>query len=119
MSVLGIAQVQTGLAAFLVLASARSGDLRTRLTRMGVVTLIGGAFGLLGYLSAGTAWQAALVLGVVSYLTGLAYGYGAAAGKAGFYLLGGRWPSRSGPPKASTLKQALPRSWSAASWRWP
>lgn len=86
-SVLGIAQVQTGLAAFLVLASARSGDLRTRLTRMGVVTLIGGAFGLLGYLSAGTAWQAALVLGVVSYLTGLAYGYGASAGKAGFYLL--------------------------------
>ena len=86
-SVLGIGLVQTGLAAFLVLASARSGDLRTRLIRMGVVTLIGGAFGLLGYLSADMAWQAAVVLGVVAYLTGLAYGYGPAAGKAGFYLL--------------------------------
>src|SRR5262245_47893430 len=86
-AVLGIGLVQTGLAAFLVLASARSGDLRTRWTRMGVVTLVGGAFGLLGYLSAGAAWQAAVVLGVVAYLTGLAYGYGPAAGKAGFFLL--------------------------------
>ena len=86
-SVLGIAQVQTGLAAFLVLASARSGDVRTRLTRMAVVTLIGGAFGFLGYLSADAAWQAAIVLGAVAYLTGLAYGYGPAAGKAGFFLL--------------------------------
>ena len=86
-SVLGIGLVQTGLAAFLVLASARSGDLRTRLTRMGVVTVVGGAFGFLGYLSADTAWQAAVVLGVVAYLTGLAYGYGSAAGSAGFFLL--------------------------------
>jgi len=54
---------------------------------MAVVTLIGGAFGFLGYLSADTAWQAAIVLGVVAYLTGLAYGYGPAAGGAGFYLL--------------------------------
>ena len=84
---LGIGLVQTGLAAFLVLASARTGDPRTRLTRMAVVTLIGGAFGFLGYLSADTAWQAAVVLGVVSYLTGLAYGYGSAAGSAGFFLL--------------------------------
>jgi Fusaric acid resistance protein-like len=86
-SVLGIGLVQTGLAAFLVLASARSGDLRTRLTRMGVVTIVGGAFGFLGYLSADTALQAAVVLGVVAYLTGLAYGYGSAAGSAGFFLL--------------------------------
>jgi fusaric acid resistance family protein len=86
-TVLGVGLVQTGLAAFLVLASARSGDPRTRLTRMGIVTLIGGAFGFLGYLSADTAWQAAVVLGVVAYLTGLAYGYGSAAGSAGFFLL--------------------------------
>jgi len=86
-AVLGIGLVQTGLAAFLVLASARSGSLRTRWTRMGLVTLIGGAFGFLGYVSAGSAWQAAAVLGVVAYLTGLAYGYGPAAGKAGFFLL--------------------------------
>jgi len=85
--VLGLSRVQTGLAAFLVLATARSGDPRTRLIRMAVVTLIGGAFGFLGYLSADTAWQAAIVLGVVAYLTGLAYGYGPAAGGAGFYLL--------------------------------
>ena len=44
---LGIGLVQTGLAAFLVLAAGRSGELRTRLTHMGVVTIIGGAFGLL------------------------------------------------------------------------
>ena len=86
-SVLGIGLVQSGLAAFLVLASARSGDLRSRLVHMGALTLIGGAFGFLGYLSADTAWQAALLLGVVSYVTGLAYGYGPAVGKAGFYLL--------------------------------
>jgi len=86
-AVLGLSRVQTGLAAFLVLATARSGDPRTRLTRMAVVTLIGGAFGFLGYLSADTASQAAIVLGVVAYLTGLAYGYGPAAGGAGFYLL--------------------------------
>ena len=86
-AVLGLSRVQTGLAAFLVLATARSGDPRTRLTRMAVVTLIGGAFGLLGYLSADSAWQAAIVLGVVAYLTGLAYGYGPVAGGAGFYLL--------------------------------
>ena len=84
---LGIGLVQTGLAAFLVLAAGRSGDLRTRLIHMGVFTVIGGAFGLLSYLSGDVAWQAALVLAVVAYTTGLAYGYGAAAGNAGFFLL--------------------------------
>ena len=54
---------------------------------MGVFTVIGGAFGLLSYLSGDVAWQAALVLAVVAYTTGLAYGYGAAAGNAGFFLL--------------------------------
>jgi 1,4-dihydroxy-2-naphthoate octaprenyltransferase len=46
------------------------------MVHMGAVTLIGGAFGFFSYISAETAWQAALVLGVVSYLTGLAYGLG-------------------------------------------
>jgi Fusaric acid resistance protein-like len=86
-SVLGLGLVQSGLAAFLVLAAGRSGDLRTRLVHMGTITVIGGAFGFLSYLSADTAWQAALVLAVVTYTTGLAYGYGSAAGKAGYYLL--------------------------------
>ena len=86
-SILGIGLAQAGLAASLVLAAGRTGDLRTRLVQMGVITAIGGAFGFLSYLSADTAWQAALVLGVVAYTTGLAYAYGPAAGKAGFYLL--------------------------------
>lgn len=86
-TILGIGLVQTGLAAFLVLAAGRSGDLRAKLVRMGVITLIGGAFGFLGYLSADTAWQAAVVLAFVAYTTGLAYGYGTAVGNAGFFLL--------------------------------
>jgi hypothetical protein len=86
--VLGIGLVQSGVAAFLVFASSRSGALRPRLVHMGVVTLIGGAMGFLAYLSADTAWQAALVLAAVAYVTGLAYGYGPAMGKAGSYLLG-------------------------------
>jgi Mlc titration factor MtfA (ptsG expression regulator) len=44
------------------------------MVHMGAVTLVGGAFGFLSYLSAETAWQAAIVLGVVTYLTGLASG---------------------------------------------
>lgn len=69
------------------MAAGRDGSLRTRLVHMGVVTLVGGAFGFFSYVSAETAWQAALVLGVVSYLTGLAYGLGPTVGSAGYVLL--------------------------------
>jgi hypothetical protein len=54
---------------------------------MGVVTLVGGSFGFLSYVTAETAWQAALVLAAVSYLTGLAFGLGPAAGRAGYLVL--------------------------------
>jgi hypothetical protein len=49
--------------------------------------LVGGAFGFFSYISAETAWQAALVLGVVSYLTGLAFPLGPELGRAGYVLL--------------------------------
>jgi len=51
------------------------------------VTLIGGAVGFLAYVSAETAWQAAVVLGIVTYLTGLAYGLGPDVGRSGYVLL--------------------------------
>ena len=86
-AIIGVGALQTGVAALVVVVVGRTGDLRTRLVHMGVVTLIGGAFGFLSYISASTAWQAALVLGVVTYLTGLAYGLGPAAGRAGYLLL--------------------------------
>ena len=54
---------------------------------MGVVTLVGGAFGFFSYISAETAWQAAIVLGGVTYLTGLAYGLGPEVGRAGYVLI--------------------------------
>ena len=83
--IVGVGALQTGVAA--VVVAGRTGDLRTRMVHMGVVTLIGGAFGFFSYISAETAWQAALVLGVVTYLTGLAYGLGPAVGGAGYLLL--------------------------------
>ncbi len=86
-AVIGVGALQTGVAAVVVMAAGRDGTLRTRLVHMGAVTLVGGAFGFLSYISAETAWQAALVLGVVSYLTGLAFGLGPAAGRAGYVLL--------------------------------
>ena len=86
-AIVGVGALQTGVAALVVVVVGRTGDLRTRMVHMGAVTLIGGAFGFLSYISAETAWQAALVLGVVSYLTGLAYGLGPAAGGAGYLLL--------------------------------
>jgi MFS family permease len=86
-AIVGVGALQTGVAAVVVVVVGRTGDLRARMVHMGAVTLIGGAFGLLSYISAETAWQAALVLGVVSYLTGLAYGLGPAVGGAGYLLL--------------------------------
>jgi Fusaric acid resistance protein-like len=86
-AIVGVGALQTGVAAVVVVVVGRTGDLRTRMVHMGAVTLIGGAFGFLSYISAETAWQAALVLGVVSYLTGLAYGLGPAVGGAGYLLL--------------------------------
>jgi MFS family permease len=85
-AIVGVGALQTGVAAVVVVVVGRTGDLRTRMVHMGAVTLIGGAFGFFSYISAETAWQAALVLGVVSYLTGLAYGLGPAVGGAGFLL---------------------------------
>jgi hypothetical protein len=57
------------------------------MVHMGAVTIIGGACGFLSYISAETAWQAAIVLGMVTYLTGLAFGLGATVGRAGYLLL--------------------------------
>ena len=86
-ALVGVGALQAGIAAAIVAAVGRTGDLRTRLVHMGSVTLIGGAVGFLAYVSAETAWQAAVVLGVVTYVTGLAYGLGPDVGRAGFVLL--------------------------------
>jgi Fusaric acid resistance protein-like len=86
-AIIGVGALQTGVAAVVVMAAGRGGTLRTRLVRMGVVTLVGGAFGFFSYVSAETAWQAALVLAVVSYVTGLAYRLGPSVGRAGYVLL--------------------------------
>jgi hypothetical protein len=86
-AIVGVGALQTGVAAVVVFVVGRTGDLRTRLVHMGAVTLIGGAFGFFSYVSAETAWQAALVLGMVTYLTGLAYGLGPAVGRVGYLLL--------------------------------
>lgn len=86
-AVIGVGALQVGIAAVLVATVGRSGGLRARLMHMGAVTLIGGAFGFLSYVSAETAWQAALVLAAASYLTGLAYGLGPSAGRAGYLVL--------------------------------
>jgi hypothetical protein len=81
-AIVGVGALQTGVAAVVVVVVGRTGDLRSRMVHMGAVTLIGGAFGFFSYISAETA----LVLGVVSYLTGLAYGLGPAVGGAGVLL---------------------------------
>ena len=86
-AIVGVGALQTGVAAVVVVVVGRTGDLRTRMVHMGAVTLVGGAFGFFAYVSADTAWQAALVLGVVTYLTGLAYGLGHDIGGAGYLLL--------------------------------
>ncbi|NLT05868.1 MAG: FUSC family protein [Solirubrobacterales bacterium] len=86
-ALIGVGALQAGIAAAIVTAVGGRGDLRTRLARMISVTLIGGAVGFLAYVSAETAWQAAVVLGAVAYLTGLAYGLGAEIGRAGYVLL--------------------------------
>jgi uncharacterized membrane protein YccC len=86
-AIIGVGALQTAFAAIVVMAAGRGAALRSRLVHMGVVTLIGGAFGFFSYISAETAWQAALVLGVVSYLTGLAYALGPELGRAGYVLL--------------------------------
>jgi uncharacterized membrane protein YccC len=86
-AVVGVGALQAGIAAVVVVMVGRPGDLRTRMVHMGAVTLVGGAFGFLSYLSAETAWQAAIVLGVVTYLTGLASGLGPEVGRAGYLVL--------------------------------
>lgn len=86
-ALVSVGALQVAIAAVLVVMVGREGTLRTRLTHMGVVTLVGGAFGFLSYVTAETAWQAALVLAAVSYVTGLAYGLGPAAGRAGYLVL--------------------------------
>ncbi len=86
-SIIGADVLQAGIAAVLVALVSRNGDLRSKIVKMGVVTLIGGAFGFVAYVSAETAWQAALVLGIVSYVTGLAYGLGRDIGRIGYLLI--------------------------------
>ena len=86
-AVVGVGALQVGIAAVLVAMVGREGTLRTRLVHMGGITLVGGAFGFLSYVTAETAWQAALVLAVISYVTGLAYGRGPAEGRAGYLVL--------------------------------
>jgi hypothetical protein len=71
------------VAALLVTVVGRSSSPAT----MVVVTLVGGAIGLLAYVSAETAWLAAIVLALVCYLTGLAYAYGPTVGRVGYLLL--------------------------------
>ena len=86
-ALVGVGALQAGVAAVVVGVVGGTGDLRTRMVHMGAVTLIGGAFGFFSYISAETAWQAAVVLGAVTYLTGLAYGLGPEVGRAGYLLL--------------------------------
>ncbi|WP_040491180.1 FUSC family protein [Ilumatobacter nonamiensis] len=86
-ALVGVGALQVGIAAVLVVMVGRDGNFRMRMVHMGIVTLVGGAFGFLSYVTAETAWQAALVLAAVTYLTGLAYGLGSAAGRAGYLVL--------------------------------
>jgi hypothetical protein len=86
-AIVGVGALQTSVAAVVVMAADRTGRLRARMVRMGVITLVGGVFGFISYASAETAWQAALVLAVVACLTGLAYALGPAVGRAGYLLL--------------------------------
>lgn len=85
--VIGQGALQAAVAAFLVSSVGRSGDLRTRISRMVAVTIVGGAVGLLAYVSAETAWLAAIILAAVCYVTGLAYAYGPSIGRVGYVLL--------------------------------
>lgn len=85
--IIGADALQIAVATFVVWAAGRAGDLRARLTHMAVITLIGGAFGFAAYLTAETAWQAAIVLAVVTYVTGLGYAFGPAVGRMGYFLL--------------------------------
>jgi hypothetical protein len=81
--VIGQGGLQAVVAALLVTVVGRSSSPAT----MVVVTLVGGAIGLLAYVSAETAWLAAIVLALVCYLTGLAYAYGPTVGRVGYLLL--------------------------------
>lgn len=86
-ALIGIAFVQTGVAAVLVILTAGKGGIGSRFAHMAVVTLVGGLFGFLSYVTAENAWLAAIALAVISYVTGLAYGISRAAGSAGYLLL--------------------------------
>lgn len=86
-ALIGVAFVQSAVAAVVVILTSGKGGLASRFASMAIVTAIGGAFGFLAYVSAETAWQAALVLAIVSYVTGLAYGISHEAGTAGYLLL--------------------------------
>lgn len=86
-AVIGVGAVQTGVAAVLVVVAGGAWAQPRRLVAMGILTLVGGAFGFVAYLGAESAALAAVVLGVVSYLSGLAAGLGAATGRAGYLVL--------------------------------
>lgn len=86
-SLIGVGPMQAAVAAVLVVLTAGKGSTRVRLGRMAVITVLGGVIGFLSYVTAENAWLAAIVLAVVSYVTGLAYGISRAAGNAGYLLL--------------------------------
>lgn len=85
--VIGQGGLQAVVAALLVSAVGRSSGPATMVTTMVAVTLVGGSIGLLAYVSAESAWLAALFLALVCYLTGLAYAYGPMIGRVGYLLL--------------------------------
>ncbi|MDH3725875.1 MAG: hypothetical protein OER93_09060, partial [Thermoleophilia bacterium] len=87
----GTAGFQATIAAVFVLLAGRSGDLRTRMLHMGLITLLGTSIGLLAFISGTTAWQAAAVFAGVTYLGGLAAAYGKAAAGAGMFLIVWAW----------------------------
>lgn len=86
-ALVGVAFVQSAVAAVVVILTGGKGRVSSRLTNMAVVTVLGGAFGFLAYVTAEDPWVAGLVLGVAAYLTGLAFGVSRAAGSAGYLLL--------------------------------
>jgi uncharacterized membrane protein YccC len=86
-TLIGQGALQAAVAAFLVSQVGGRGTVGTRVGRMAAVTIVGGAIGFLAYVSAESVGLAALVLAVVSYVTGLAYAYGASIGRVGYLLL--------------------------------
>lgn len=79
--------LQSALAAALIVVLGGHMPIRRRLAAMAIVTVLGGAMGMVAYIAAEQAVSAAIVLGLIAYLTGLTYGISRSAGAAGYVLL--------------------------------